>query len=207
MPTEAELAHAFLLDADPALGALVAAHGPVDAFDWPGTPPDGRDLLAHLVRDIAGQQLSEIAARAIYGRLVDLLGGVITPEGLASQSEADLRAAGLSGAKIRAVTELGQRVLAGDLDLDRLADVDDAEAQARLVALRGIGPWSAQMFLLHGLRRPDVFPGGDLGLRQALVRLDGLEGMPTPRAAAERALPWSPYRSYAAAHLWRSLRE
>src|SRR3954463_9501843 len=110
MPTKAELAHAFLLEADPALAALVAAQGPVDPFDWPGTPPGGRDLLAHLVRDIAGQQLSGIAARAFSGRLVDLLGGPTTAGGLPPRWEPALRAAGLSGAKIRAVGDLGQRV-------------------------------------------------------------------------------------------------
>ena len=113
----------------------------------------------------------------------------------------------MSGAKSRALRELGAAVVAGDFDPDGLDHLDDDEAQARLVALRGIGPWSAQMFLLHELRRPDVFPAGDVGLRTALGRLEGLATPPTQPETVALALRWAPYRSYAAAHLWRSLGE
>jgi 3-methyladenine DNA glycosylase/8-oxoguanine DNA glycosylase len=87
--------------------------------------------------------------------------------------------------------------------LESLHQLDDTEAQATLVSLRGIGPWSAQMFLLHELKRPDVFPAGDIGLRTAVARLDGLDNTPAVKRAADRAMIWSPYRSYAAAYLWR----
>ena len=95
----------------------------------------------------------------------------------------------------------------GTFDPDGLDHLDDDEAQARLVELRGIGPWSAQMFLLHELRRPDVFPAGDVGLRTALGRLEGLATPPTQPETVALALRWTPYRSYAAAHLWRPLGE
>jgi DNA-3-methyladenine glycosylase II len=116
-----------------------------------------------------------------------------------------MRGVGLSGAKSRALRELGAAVLAGDFDPDALDALGDGEAQLRLTALRGVGPWSAQMFLLHELRRPDVFPAGDAGLRTALARLERLPAPPTQPEAVALALRWSPYRSYAAAHLWRSL--
>ena len=87
---------------------------------------------------------------------------------------------------------------------DELEQMTDTEAEARLITLRGVGPWSAQMFLLRSLGRPDVFPAGDLGLRRGIERLDALPAIPTVREAAERALAWQPYRSYAAKYLWLS---
>ena len=113
-----------------------------------------------------------------------------------------MRAVGLSGAKARALQALGAEVAQGRLNFEELATLGDTEAEARLVALRGIGAWSAQMFLLRSFGRPDVFPAGDLGLRRGIETLYALREMPSINAASERALAWRPYRSYAAKYLW-----
>ncbi|MFZ0091383.1 MAG: DNA-3-methyladenine glycosylase 2 family protein [Solirubrobacteraceae bacterium] len=204
--TEREAAQAHLLAADPRLAQLAAEQGLVDPYEWPGIPVRGGDLLGGLVLHIVAQQISTAAALAIFGRLRTLLGGEIVAEPMAAASEEELRSVGLSGAKARALQEIGQRVSAGTLDLAALRGLDDDDAQEQLTALRGVGPWSAQMFLLHELQRPDVFPAADVALRGAIARLDRLPAVPGPREAADRAAAWAPYRSYAAAHLWSSNR-
>jgi DNA-3-methyladenine glycosylase II len=196
-------AHRHLTGLDDPIAALAAAHGPIDAFR-PTTPTGITDPLAALALGVTGQQISRLAALAIFGRLTALLGGAVDAAGLAAASEDELRAVGLSRAKARALRGLGERVASGTLDLAGLVGLGDDEATRRLVALPGIGPWSAEVFLLRHLRRPDVFPGGDVALRRGLLLLDALPELPSPRWAAERALAWRPYRSYAAAHLWRS---
>jgi DNA-3-methyladenine glycosylase II len=205
MLDERDAAHAHLLAAGGPLAALVAAHGPLDPYVWDGIPLDAGDRLGGLALHITAQQISVVAALAIWGRLLGLLGGRVTAAALAAQTDEAMRGVGLSGAKSRALRELGAAVVAGDFDPDALDALDDGEVQLRLTALRGVGPWSAQMFLLHELRRPDVFPAGDVGLRTALARLERLPAPPTQPEAVALALRWSPYRSYAAAHLWRSL--
>jgi DNA-3-methyladenine glycosylase II len=204
---ERDAAHAHLLGAGGPLAALVAEHGPVDPYVWDGIPLEAGDRLGGLALHITAQQISVVAALAIWGRLLTLLGGRVGAAALAGATDEELRGVGMSGAKSRALRELGAAVVAGAFDPDGLDHLDDDEAQARLVALRGIGPWSAQMFLLHELRRPDVFPAGDVGLRTALGRLEGLATPPTQPETVALALRWMPYRSYAAAHLWRSLAE
>ncbi|MDX6556884.1 MAG: DNA-3-methyladenine glycosylase [Miltoncostaeaceae bacterium] len=196
-------AHRHLGGLDDSIAALVAAHGPVDAYR-PTTPSGIVDPLAALALHVTGQQISRIAALAIFGRLTALLGGTVDAARLAAESEDALRCVGLSRAKARALRELGERVASGALDFAALAELDDDEATRRLVALPGIGPWSAQVFLLRDMRRPDVFPSGDIALRRGLVLLDGLAELPSPAWGADRALAWRPWRSYAAAHLWRS---
>lgn len=173
-----------------------------DPYVWPHVPVRGGDLLQGLALHIVFQQISTTVALSLFARLTAVLGGEITAERLAAASDAQLRSAGLSGAKARALQELGARIVDGELSLEALRELDDAAVQARLVTLRGVGPWSAQMFLLHELRRPDVFAAGDVALRNAIGRLDGLERAPDIKQANERALVWRPYRSYAAAHLW-----
>ncbi len=160
------------------------------------------DHLERLTLSIVGQVVSVKAALVIFGRLRELLGGRIDARRLAQTDEAALRRVGLSSAKARAVQELGAEVATGRLSFAELATLSDAEAEARLVALRGVGTWSAQMFLLRSLGRPDVFPAGDLGLRRGIERLYALREMPSIPAAAERAVAWRPYRSYAAKYLW-----
>jgi len=207
MLDERDAAHAHLLAAGGPMAALVAEHGPVDPYVWDGIPLEAGDRLGGLALHITAQQISVVAALAIWGRFLTLLGGRVRAPALAAATDEELRGVGMSGAKSRALRELGAAVVAGDFDPDGLDHLDDDEAQARLVALRGIGPWSAQMFLLHELRRPDVFPAGDVGLRTALGRLEGLATPPTQPETVALALRWAPFRSYAAAHLWRSSEE
>jgi DNA-3-methyladenine glycosylase II len=205
--SEAEVAHAHLLAVGGPMAALAAEHGPVDPYVWDGIPLEAGDRLGGLALHITAQQISVVAALAIWGRFLTLLGGRVRAPALAASTDEELRGVGMSGAKSRALRELGAAVVSGDFDPEGLDELGDDEAQARLTALRGIGPWSAQMFLLHELRRPDVFPAGDAGLRTALGRLEGLTTQPTQPETVALALRWSPYRSYAAAHLWRSLGE
>jgi DNA-3-methyladenine glycosylase II len=198
---DARTAQAFLAALEDPIARLAREHGPVD-FTVPSHGVVLPDHLERLTLGIVAQLISVRAALVIFERLRALLGGRIDATALASVDEAALRAVGLSGAKARAVRGLGIEVASGNLDLDALTGMSDAEAEARLVALRGIGTWSAQMFLLRALGRPDVFPAGDLGLRRAIESLYALREMPSIPEAAARALAWRPYRSYAAKYLW-----
>jgi DNA-3-methyladenine glycosylase II len=196
-------AQRYLESLDDPIAALARDHGLVEA----ALPSHGvvvDDHLGRLTLSIVGQQISVIAALAIFGRLTELLGGRIDADAMAAADEDELRAVGLSRAKARAVHELGIQVSTGQFDFAELEPLSDEAAEARLVSLRGIGPWSAEMFLLRSMGRPDVFPAGDIGLRRGIEMLDGLDHLPGIKAAAERALAWRPYRSYAARYLWIS---
>ena len=143
------------------------------------------DAYGALLRAIVGQQLSTKAARTIYLRVLDIFDGTTpSPEQLLAASEADLRGAGLSGRKVEYIQDLARHVLSGELELDRLGELGDEEAIAEIVAVRGLGQWTAEMFLLFHLERPDVLSGGDLGIRKAVQIEYGLEEMPPPAAGA-----------------------
>ncbi len=194
-------AHTFLAGLDDPIARLAREHGRVDFM----LPSHGLVLPDHLERltlSIVGQVISVKAALVIFERLRELLGGRIDAQRLAQIDVTALRLVGLSTAKARALQELGAEVATGRLNFVELATLSDAEAEARLAALRGVGTWSAQMFLLRSMGRPDVFPAGDLGLRRGIERLYALREMPSIPAAAERAVAWRPYRSYAAKYLW-----
>jgi DNA-3-methyladenine glycosylase II len=163
-----------------------------------------RDAFAELALHIVSQQISAAAALTIFGRLRETLGGAVAPAPILAASPDALRAAGLSGAKARSLHDLAERVLDGRLSFERLAENDDAAAEEELKAVRGVGPWSAQMFMLHSLRRPDIFPAADVGLLRAAQSALGLVQRPTADELAERAECWRPFRSYAAALLWSS---
>ena len=164
------------------------------------------DAYGALLRAIVGQQLSTKAARTIYLRVLDLFGGTTpAPERLLEASEEDLRGAGLSGRKVEYVRDLAAHVLGGELELDRLDQLGDEQVIAELVAVRGLGQWTAEMFLIFHLERPDVISGGDLGIRKAVQIEYGLAEMPTPQQVMEIAAPWSPHRSLASLYLWESL--
>ena len=196
-------AYHALAQRDAALAALVASVGTPDPFSW-GVLEEvaGGDALTELALHIVSQQISTAAALTIFGRLRDLLGGTIDAASILGASLDDLRAAGLSGAKARSLRDLAERVADGRLSFERLAASDDAGAQAELDDVRGVGPWSAQMFLLHHLRRPDVFPAADVGLQRAAQSAFALPARPTAAELGARAEPWRPFRSYAAALLW-----
>jgi len=187
------------------LGALIGATGALPSSR------DGRpeldDHYGALVRSIAGQQLSVLAARAIYARLTDRFGGrPPTPEEILADDPEELRAAaGLSRAKVGYLRSLAEHVISGELELARLDDLSDEEVIAELVAVKGLGLWTAHMFLMFHLERPDVLPVGDLGIRRAVERAYERDELPDAATLERIAEPWRPYRTLACRYLWRSL--
>jgi endonuclease III len=144
-------------------------------------------------------------ALTVFGRVTAAAGGALTPYGLLALSEDALRTYGLSRAKAHYLHDLARRQAEGIIDLEHTDDVGDTTALADLTAVRGVGEWSAQMFLVHQLRRPDILPAGDVGIRRAVQRAWQLTDVPGIEGTRRRALPWSPNRTYAAALLWASL--
>jgi DNA-3-methyladenine glycosylase II len=183
----------------------------IDSVGSLGDSRDGRpapdDHYGALVRAITGQQLSVLAARAIYGRLTARFDGrAPTPQEILADDPEELRgAAGLSRAKVSYLRSLAEHVISGELELELLDTLSDEDVITELVAVKGLGLWTAQMFLMFQLERPDVLPVGDLGIRRAIeraYRLDGLPDAPTMERIAE---PWRPQRTLACRYLWRSL--
>ncbi len=166
-----------------------------------------RDHYGALVRTIVGQQLSTTAARAIYERLTARYGGrAPTPEEVLAEDPEELRAAaGLSRAKVGFLRSLAEHVLDGSLELHRLGRLSDEKVIAELVAVKGLGPWSADMFLIFHLQRPDVLAVGDLGIRRAIMLAYELPELPAPEQMEAIAAPWRPHRTVACLFLWRSL--
>jgi DNA-3-methyladenine glycosylase II len=200
-------AAAALAATDPAMAALVERFGTVDpvARFRRRLPAIAGDPFIALLRSIVGQQLSTASAEAIFGRLVALLGGDRPgPADVLAASDAELRAVGLSRRKVEYVHDLAARVADGRLDLGALRRLGDEEVIAAISAVRGLGRWSAELFLLFHLRRPDVFPAGDLVLRRAIGDVYGLEVIPIEADARRRAERWRPHRSLAAMYLWES---
>jgi DNA-3-methyladenine glycosylase II len=195
----------FLLECDdPIMAALVERIGPLDRAARRRGRPD--DAYASLVRTIVGQQLSTKAARTIYARLVGLFGdNPPTPAELIAADEADLRAAGLSRQKITYLRDLAHRVRSGELELDTLRELPDEEVAAKVTAVKGLGQWSADMFLMFHLRRPDVLPVGDLGIRRAVETAYGLPALPDADDLRTLAGPWRPWRTLACLYLWKTL--
>jgi DNA-3-methyladenine glycosylase II len=197
---------AHLRAGDPVMAKLIEQAGPLRS------PREGRpgpaDHYGALVRSIVGQQLSVRAARAIYGRLTERFGGrPPTPQEILADEPEELRtAAGLSHAKVGFLRSLAEHVVSGELELERLDEEPDDEVVAELVAVKGLGTWSAHMFLMFQLERPDVLPVGDLGIRRALERAYSLSALPSPAEIEKLAEPWRPYRTLASRYLWASLR-
>jgi DNA-3-methyladenine glycosylase II len=192
-------AAAILAGRDPVIRRLVAEAGPAKV-----RPPAETHFEA-LVRAIVYQQLAGRAAAAIHGRLIDALGGQVAPERLLALPDGALRGAGLSGSKTASLRDLAAKVLDGTVVLDPagLRTESDAEVVARLSTVRGIGKWTAEMFLMFQLRRLDVWPTGDLGVRKGF----GVAwGIPTPTAKELEPLgdPYRPYRSVVAWYCWRA---
>jgi DNA-3-methyladenine glycosylase II len=197
-----------LAAADPTMAALIDRLGKLDIATRLRRRKEERpsDAYGALLRAIVGQQLSTKAARTIYLRVLDLFGGTTpSPEQLLAASEEDLRGCGLSGRKTEYVRDLARHVLSGELELERLEELDDEQVIEEIVAVRGLGRWTAEMFLLFHLQRPDILSGGDLGIRKAIQVEYGLEEMPTPTRVIEIGEPWRPYRSLASLYLWESL--
>jgi DNA-3-methyladenine glycosylase II len=164
------------------------------------------DAYGTLLRSVIGQQLSAKAAYTIHGRVLELFGGEHpTPAALLATDPEELRATGLSGRKVEYLRDLAAHVDSGRLDLDALADLSDEDVIAAITDVRGFGVWSAQMFLMFFLERPDVLPVGDLGIRRAVERLYGLDDLPGPTDLERIAEPWRPQRTLACIYLWESL--
>ncbi len=196
-----------LAASDPMMADLIERIGPLDMTTRLRRRKEERpaDAFGALLRSIVGQQISTKAAHAIYVRMLGLFDGPPTPEAMLELTEEDLRGVGFSRRKVEYVHDLARHVLDGSLELDRLAKLDDEEVIAEISAVRGLGRWSAEIFLLVHLGRPDVISGGDLGIRRAIMIEDGLDAMPTPKQVEERAERWRPNRSLAGLYLWESL--
>lgn len=193
---EAVAAHIDLLvGIDPRLGAVRDFAGPVQ----PRINPPG---FAGIAKVITGQQLSVSSAAAIWGRF-EMLPGALDPVSYLSLSEEAVRATGFSGGKFRTVRAIAEAMVAGTLDFDHLETLPADEAVRYLVAHKGIGPWTAEVYLMFCAQHPDVFPAGDLALLKAVHHGLGLDARPSIRALSDIALAWSPYRSAAALLFWR----
>ena len=158
-----------------------------------------------LARSIVFQQLSTKAARTIYGRFEEAAGGKVTPEAIQNLSVSEMRRCGLSKQKIGYIRDLAEHALSGKVDFEKLPSMSDEEVIMALTDIKGVGVWTAHMFLIFALRRPNVLPVGDLGVRTAIQRLYGKPKPPTPAQMEKIAASWHPYCSYAAWYLWRSL--
>lgn len=174
---------------------------------WGGctiTPIKKAFYFQNLVEAITNQQLSGRAASTIFGRIKALCKGGISYEAILKLSEAKLKNAGLSGQKIKYVKDLSTRVKSGELQIEKLDKLSDEEIIKELVAVKGIGPWTAEMFLMFTLGRPDVFPVDDLGIRKGFQKVVGrkLEGEVLAKFAEKH---WKPYRTVASWYLWKSL--
>ena len=185
---------------DPTLAPLVERLGPLTL-----TPTD--DYFYTLLDSMASQQLSSKAAAAIMRKVRALIPEEepVNAEAVLALPDEALRGAGFSWKKVEYVKDLARSVVAGKLDLAHIASMEDEEVIKQLVAVKGIGRWTAEMFLLFSLARPDVFAVGDYGLQVALKNLYSLDALPKPAQMRELAEPWRPYRSYASLYLWRSL--
>lgn len=200
----ANAAERHLLRADPVLARVISfvrerAKGTPELFR-----PDKRDPLESLAHSIVSQQLSSAAARTIYGRVRTLLPSEFTAAALLRVPVLKLRTAGLSGSKARFVQEIAQASVDGRLDFSRLERLDDDAVREHLCAIKGVGPWTAQMFLMFKLRRPDVLPVGDGGIQRA-IEVAWRRKRPTPQQVEQIAKPWRPHATTACLFLWSAL--
>jgi DNA-3-methyladenine glycosylase II len=192
-----------LAAADDTLAELIERYGTLPP-EREGRP-DHDDHYGALLRSIVNQQLSVAAARTIYNRMLDRFGGQPpTPEQILADDPEELRTVGLSRPKIGYLRSLAEHVLDGELELERLDDLPDELVIEELVAVKGLGEWTAHMFLMFHLERPDVFAPGDLGILRAIERAYSLQA-PDRETLERLAERWRPYRTLACRYLWRSL--
>jgi DNA-3-methyladenine glycosylase II len=185
--------------ADPLMGAFISRAGPFEPRAGAG------DYFASLARAILYQQLAGRAAAAIHARFVQAIGGEVTPRAVLSTSPEALRAAGLSGNKAAAIVDLATKVADGTVPLAELHELNDEEIIVRLSSVRGIGRWTAEMFLLFELRRPDVWPVDDYGVRNGWTLIHSLPAIITPRELRQEGERFRPFRSVAAWYCWRAV--
>src|SRR3984957_5123750 len=185
--------------ADPVMGAIIEQVG---KYQIEYREP----VFQTLVRSIVYQQLHGKAASTIFGRLQDAAkADPLTPESILKLRPARMRSLGLSGQKMKYIRELARLTRAGEIDFDRCVTLQDVDVIEHLTRVKGVGVWTVQMFLIFALRRPDVLPTGDLGVRAAIKKAYGLEKLPTPDEMSRIAEAWRPYSSVACWYLWRSL--
>lgn len=191
---------------DRKLAALIDAIGPIDVAAWRRARPAG-DAFSVLAYGIISQQISGYAARAIGGRLEDRFGGRLpTPAELLAMDPADLKSVGLSRMKTEYLRSLAEHIVSGELDIDHLGRLPDDEVRRQITTVKGLGPWTADMFLLIHLQRPDILSVGDLGIRQAVGRLYRLDHVPSPKEVEAIGEKWRPNRTLASYYLWESNR-
>ena len=182
------------------MAELVARHGPMHL----PPPPRASQRFEQLARSITFQQLAGKAASTIWGRVRALVPGEFTPESVLSVPEGDLAAAGLSRAKLASIRDLALHASDGRVVLERIGRLSDDDVLEHLTAVRGIGPWTAQMFLMFTLHRVDVWPTGDLGVRAGFARAWDLPERPTPGELEELGEPFRPWRTVVAWYCWRA---
>ena len=186
------------------MARLIDHIGPLSVKARKRGRPD--DAYGTLVRSITGQQLSTKAAATIYGRLTELFDGrTPTPEEIIDTDPAELRAIGLSNAKAAYLRDLAEHIVDGELPIEDLAQMPDARVIETLTAVKGLGRWTVDMFLMFHLGRPDVLPVGDLGIRKAIQLHYGLQELPKPAEMEQIAEAWRPHRTLASLYLWESL--
>jgi DNA-3-methyladenine glycosylase II len=199
-PEEFLRARRLLMRRDPILAPVIRKHRTRSPLDAPTVEP-----FAALVRTITAQQISTKAAATIHGRLVGLVCGSVTPASMLALTDAQMREAGLSRQKTSYLRDLAAKVQSGELPIASLHELEDEAVVEAIVRVKGLGRWSAEMFLMFRLRRPDVLPVDDLGIVTAIQRLYRLRKKPTPERIRKIGEAWRPYRTVACWYLWRSL--
>ncbi|MFI5286502.1 MAG: DNA-3-methyladenine glycosylase family protein [Candidatus Dormibacteria bacterium] len=198
--TKLNASAAHIVKADPAFRRVVESHVAMELR--PGADSAFESLLSAIV----SQQLAGAAARTIHGRLIAALGGApVSPESVLATNPETMRGAGLSANKLAAIIDLAAKFIDGTVPTHDLDELSDAEIVARLVTVRGVGRWTAEMFLLFQLRRPDVWPVDDLGVRNGWARIHEMTAPPTPKALELMGDVLRPYRSTAAWYCWRAV--
>lgn len=190
---------------DPRFKQLRERLGTPDPFRFPDGGRTADSNFAGMVMHILAQQIATRVALVIYDRLVTATGGTPTPETVLRLDVEQLKAIGTSHSKATYVRSFAEAVSSGQLEIEQMESISDEDAEESLTRVKGIGPWSAEMFLIHQLRRRDILPAGDLGIRAAILNLDSLPEVPSIDDVRARGEAWKPYRTYAAALLWRSL--
>jgi DNA-3-methyladenine glycosylase II len=190
----------YLQQADPKLALVIEKVG---VLEEDHSPHESYFLV--LSRIIIGQQLSVAVAGAIWNRVAEFFGDKFSPEAILNTPVEELRKLGLSGQKASYLQSLATHISEGTMQIDKFDELSDEEIGKEILAVKGLGPWSVHMFLMFTMKRPDILPVGDLGIREAIKRIYDLEERPNPAQMEQIAKVWRPHRTLASRYLWRSL--